>query len=184
MFSTKHRLTQYWPKRLTVFGLSGLLEGTCSRRVCWTTWVRSTLDTADQRGSRQRTSGFQGCALCRSIWTCGWGDVIADFYRFWKIEQSPQMCQLTSNHLEQRQDTLNETTKTLQQSNSDKRSSPSIYHTGNKGKWQYLKNECMDKYFQQHLIAIGMICILRIPHTDYGFGELWKLREKARPGAW
>ena len=50
---------------------------------------------------------------------------------------------------------------------------PSIYHTGNKGKWQYSKNESMDKYFQ-HLIAIGMICILRISHTNFGFGELWK----------
>ena len=29
----------------------------------------------------------------------------------------------------------------------------------------------MDKYFQ-HLIAIGMICILRISHTNFGFGEL------------
>ena len=38
-----------------------------------------------------------------------WDDVIADSYEFLKTEQSPQMCQLTSNHLEQRQDTLNET---------------------------------------------------------------------------
>ena len=37
---------------------------------------------------------------------------------------------------------------------------------------EYLKNECMDKYFQQHLIAMGMICILRTPIMTNG--ELWK----------
>ena len=70
----------------------------------------SEINLGHSRPTWVTSKNFRFSRLCNvQVNTNMWDDVIVDNYEFWKIEQSPQMSQLTSNHLEQRQDTLNET---------------------------------------------------------------------------
>ena len=147
----------------------------------------SEINLGHSRPTWVTSKNFRFSRLCNvQVNTNMWDDVIVDNYEFWRIEQSPQMCQLTSNHLEQRQDTLNET----RHCNNQIVTKEAVHQSFNLSYRQQGKMTVFEEWEHGQIFSTSYCDWndLHSAHISYQFWLWWivkeKLWENARPGAW